>query len=354
MTNGLFTRLLEEAQGSGYNASAEDGKGGGMATIGVGLIGLGRHGMRYARHLLEPLPEARLVAVCRRDLKQGKAFAAEQGLRFYPEFRELVADRDVHAVIVVTPPSLTREICLEAIAWKKPLLIEKPLATTGADARVMVSAASAAGIPLMTAHTVRYEAAVAALREKLETVGTRRYLVVSNRGEPQREVIDDPAGYGGRGVLLETGIHLLDLIRFLTGEEIAEVSCEMDRPVPGGPENRALASLRTTGDFRCILDASRVTGGRVSRAEWVGEHGQIGGDWIHHRVWRITSRDVMEEWRVDNRPTVVTVMRLFLQALERGGSMPVTGLDGQRAVEIADACYRSSAEGGRCIRLGES
>ena len=325
-----------------------------MAAIGVGLIGLGRHGLRYARHLLEPLPGARLVAVCRRDVKQGQAFATEHGLRFYPEFRDLIADRDVHAVFVVTPPIWTREICLEAVARKKPLLIEKPLATTGVDARLMVSAAGAAGIPLMTAHTVRYEAAVAALREKLESVGTRRYLVVTNRAEPHREVMDDPTGYGGRGVLLETGIHLLDLIRFLTGDEIVEVSCEMERPMAGGPEDRVLASLRTTGNFRCILDASRVTGGRVSRAEWVGEHGQIGGDWIHHRVWRFTARDVIEEWRIDNRPTVLTVMQLFLQGLERGGTMPVTGLDGQRAVEIADACYRSSAEGGRCVRLGES
>ena len=323
-----------------------------MAPLGVGVIGLGRHGMRYVRHLLEPLPEARLVAVSRRDVDQGTALAAEHSLRFYPDFRDLIADRDVHAVIVVTPPRWTRDICFEAVRWKKPLLIEKPLAIHGTDARAMVDAAAAAGVPLMTAHTVRFETAVTALHEQLETVGARRYLVLSNRVEPHPELMQNAQDYGGRGVLLETGIHLLDLIRFLTGEEVVEVSCRMERSEPGGPEQRALASLRTTGNLWCVLDSSRVTGGRVSRAEWIGEQGQIAGDWIHHRLWRITSRDRMEEWRLENRPTLTTVLRLFLHALERGAPMPVTGLDGQRAVEIADACYRSEEAGGSPVEVG--
>ena len=317
-----------------------------MAPIGIGLIGLGRHGMRYAHHLLEPLPEARLVAVCRRDAVHGAAFAAEHRVRFHQDYHQLIADPGVEALVVVTPPALTRPICLEAVRRRKPMLIEKPLATTGADARVMVQAAAGAGIPLMTAHTVRYETALLALRHELESVGARRYLVLSNRVEPGPDVLRNPTDYAGRGVLLETGIHLLDLVRFLTGEEVVEVRCEMDRLNPTGPESRALASLRTSGNFPCVVDCSRVTGGRVSRAEWVGEEGQVAGDWVQHRLWRISSRDALEEWKVENRPTVVTVLRAFLDALQRGVPMPVTGLDGQRAVEIADACYRSAEQGG--------
>lgn len=324
-----------------------------MTPIGIGLIGLGRHGMRYARHLLEPRPEARLVAVCRRDIAQGVAFAAERRVRFYPDYRDLIADPEVEALLVVTPPSLAPPICREGARWRKPMLIEKPLAVTGADAREMVRVTSAAGIPLMTAQTVRYEAAVLALREELDSVGPRRYLTLSNRVEPRPEVTQHPEEYGGRGVLLETGIHLLDLVRFLTGEEVVEVRCEMDRPTPTSAESRALASLRTAGEFRCIVDSSRVTGGRVSRAEWVGKRGQVGGDWIQHRLWRLTSRDVLEEWKVDNRPTVVSVLHAFLEALHRGMPMPVSGLDGQRAVEIADACYRSAAQDGRPVAVDQ-
>jgi predicted dehydrogenase len=307
--------------------------------------------MRYAKHLLEPSQEARLVAVSRRNVQRGTEFASAQGIRFHQDWQDLIADRHVEAVVVVTPPSLNRSVCLAAVQWRKAMLIEKPLAVTGADARAMVAAATSAGIPLMTAQTVRYEAAAIALKHELASVGRREYMVLSNRVEPNPDLTSNPADYGGRGVLLETGIHLIDLVRYLTEEEVMEVRCEMDRERPAGPERRALASFRTSGNFRCIVDSSRVTGGRVSRAEWVGEKGQVAADWIQHRLWRITSRSHCEEWKVKDCPTVETVLRAFLAALKQGTPMPVTGLDGQRAVEIADACYQSAQEDGRRVTL---
>ena len=321
-----------------------------MAPLGIGLIGLGRHGMRYVRHLSDPSPDARLVAVCRRDAGQGRAVASRHGVKFFQDYGDLIACPQVDAVIVVTPPSLCLPICLAAVRAGKPLLIEKPLACTGADARTMVRAAETAGVPLMTAHTLRFDRAVLALKLQLAAVGARRYLVLTNRVEPRPEVVRDPEDYGGRGVLLEIGIHQLDLVRFLTGEEVAEVRCELERPSPDAAELRALVSLRTTGGLPCVLDVSRVTGGRVCRAEWIGADGQLCADWVHHRVRRVSAGSAVTEQPVEDVPTVAAVFRAFCSALTQGLPMPVTGLDGQRAVEIADACYES-AESGRIVRL---
>jgi predicted dehydrogenase len=321
-----------------------------MASLGIGLIGLGRHGMRYVRHLSDALPGARLVAVCRRDVERGRAVASQHGVKFFREYVDLIADPLVGAVVVATPPSLCLPICLAAVRAGKPMLIEKPLACTGADAREMARAAGAAGIPLMTAHTLRFDRAILALKSQLAAVGARRYLVLTNRVEPRPEVVRDPQDYGGRGVLLEIGIHLLDLIRFLTGEDVAEVRCELERPAPKAAELRALVSLRTTDGLPCIVDVSRMTGGRVSRAEWVGADGQLEADWVRHRLRTVSAGNVAAEQDVEDVPTVEEVLRAFVGALARGGPMPVTGLDGQRAVEIADACYES-AESGRVVRL---
>jgi len=322
-----------------------------MAPLGIGLIGLGRHGMRYVRHLADTPLGARLVAVCRRDTEQGRTVASRHGAKFFQHYEDLIASPQVDAVIVATPPSLCLPICLAAVKAGKPLLIEKPLACTGADAREMVRAADAAGTPLMTAHTLRFDRAVLALKSQLATVGARRYLVLTNRVEPRPEVLRAPEDYGGRGVLLEIGIHLLDLVRFLTGEEVAEVRCEVERPSPKSAELRALASLRTTGGLSCIVDVSRVTGGRVSRAEWIGADGQLIADWVHHRVRKVSAGNVEAEQAVEDVPTVESALRAFLDALTSGVPMPVTGLDGQRAVEIADACYESAAIG-KLVKLG--
>jgi predicted dehydrogenase len=197
----------------------------------------------------------------------------------------------------------------------------------------------------MTAHTLRFDRAVLSLKARLASAGPRRYLVLTNRVGPRSEVLDDPNDYGGRGVLLEIGIHLLDLVRFLTGEEVGEVRCELERPSPDAAELRALASLRTAGGLPCIVDVSRVTSGRTSRAEWIGADGQLAADWVHHRVRRVSAGNVVSEEAVEDVPTVEAVLCAFCDALARGAPMPITGVDGLRAVEIADACYESAASG---------
>ncbi len=316
-----------------------------MTPLGIGLIGLGRHGMRYVRHLREDSPGGRLVAVCRRDAAQGHAVAAEHGATFFQHYEDLIADPRVEAVVVVTPPSCYPAICLAAVRAGKPLLIEKPLGCTVADARAIVQAAGGAGVPLMTAHTLRFDRAILALKSQLGSVGERRYLTLTNRIEPRPDVLRHPGDYGGRGALLEIGIHQLDVVRFLTGEEVAEVRCEMDRPSPGAAESRALVSARTTGGMPVILDVSRVAGGRVGRAEWIGADGQLSADWYGHRVRLVSAGNVVTEQAVEDVPTVEAVLRAFCEAVTRGAPMSVTGADGLRAVEIAEACYESARTG---------
>ena len=71
-----------------------------------------------------------------------------RGIPVYGDYRALIADPTVEAVVVVTPPSLCPAICLETVKARKPLLIEKPLAPTGREARTMVTAAEEAGVLL--------------------------------------------------------------------------------------------------------------------------------------------------------------------------------------------------------------
>jgi predicted dehydrogenase len=319
-----------------------------MRALGIGLIGLGRHGLRYATHLAKgDIADGKLIAVSRRDAVVGKAAAASLHAYYYTDYRDLIHDPKVEVVVVVTPPALALPICLEAVRARKPLLIEKPLAITGAQAHEMVQAAEQAGVPLMTAHTLRFEPVLQEFRAAIPTVGTRRYLTLTSRVEPRPQGPYRADEFGGRGVLLEIGIHLLDAIRVLTGDEVADVQCEMERLESGGPEVRVWASLRTTSGFPVLLDVSRVTRGRVSRAEWVGAEGQLQVDWMHHRLVRTEAGLARQEQAITPAPTVVATLTAFLNAIQHGTPPPISGLDGQRAVEIADACYEAAATGAR-------
>ena len=112
----------------------------------IGLIGAGRHGSRYIHHLLHDLPGVSLAALCRKRIGQGLPSLTTTEIPVYGDYRALIADPTVEAVVVVTPPSLCHEICLEAVQARKPILIEKPLAPTGREARAMVTAAEKAEI----------------------------------------------------------------------------------------------------------------------------------------------------------------------------------------------------------------
>lgn len=320
--------------------------------IGVGLIGVGRHGVRYAQHLIHDLSTASLRAVCRRHPEQGFQVAGAESVKVYGEARSLIADPTVDVVIVVTPPIYSPQICGLAVQARKPLLIEKPLATTATDARTMVAHARELGVPLMTAQTLRFDRTIQHMKTLQPCIGRSRQLDLVFHIEIRKTAPDHVDGYGKRGAVLEIGVHMLDLVRYLSGEEPREVRCTMDRQPPTAPETRALVHLTTTGGTTCRIEIARVLESRAGRAIWIGSQGQVEADWMHRRI-RCADDAGVETMNVDLPPsqTVLATLTAFLQAVKNNAPMPITAEDGCRAVEIAEACYRSAQAGGKAVTL---
>lgn len=317
-----------------------------LTPLGIGLIGLGRHGSRYAKHLSVDIPEARLAAVCRR--RGGEGSGLPQAVPCYDDYRALIADPQVEAVVVVTPPVLNREICTAVARAKKPLLVEKPLAITAEEARAIAREARQSGTVMMTAQTLRFDATVVGLRERQARLGTLQYLSLASRMEP-RGLSEDDRWFGGRGCVLETGIHLLDLVRFLTGDEVHTVSCDMDLVPPQGAERLVVGRLTTSRGLVCLLDVSRLSSGRIGRVELIGSEGQLAADWCGRRIMQVSAHHGPGEWQTAADPTVLGTLRSFIRSVREDVAPPVTIEDGKRAVEIAEACYASARQGGLAV-----
>ena len=318
--------------------------------LGVGLVGAGHHGLRYARHLLEGLPGAHLAALCRRRPEAPLGLDLPPSVPVYTDYHALVSDPAVQAVVAVVPPVLNPGICLAAAQAGKPVLIEKPLAITAAEARLMASATARAGVPLMTAQTMRFDPTVLALSAARAEVGPLRYLSLTSRIETKQHAPDHAAGYGNRGALLEIGVHLLDLVRFLTGDEVADLRCETDT-LPPTPDTLATVTLRTTRGAPCFLDIARVAAGRVARLDWIGTHGQLSADWHRGTLTCITDRGPVPLPPIPPRPTIATTLTAFLTAIQTATPPPITGEDGLRAVELVDACYSSAERDGHRVSV---
>jgi predicted dehydrogenase len=319
--------------------------------LGIGLIGAGRHGSRYIHHLLHDLPGVSLAALCRKRISEEVLSLPKTEIPVYGDYRALINDPTVEAVVVVTPPSLCAEICFEAVKAKKPMLIEKPLAPTGHEARAMVTAAEEAGLLLMTAQTMRFDSTILLFKNHLAKIGELRYATFTSRietkvGDQVRSLMP-----GQRGALLEVGIHLLDVVPFLIGEEVVTVRCELDQLPAVAPETMALVQAQASSGLRCIMDIARVAAGRVARTEWIGTQGQIAADWYHHRVSGVIGESAPFEWSAQPQQTILATLRAFIHAVQTNSRPPVTGRDGCRAVEVADACYRSAELGGTSVSV---
>ncbi|MHC9064451.1 Gfo/Idh/MocA family protein [Nitrospira sp. CMX1] len=315
--------------------------------IRVGLIGVGRHGARYAQHLVHDLPMASLQAVCRRHPEQGFQLPGADSVTVYGEAHALIADPSVDAIVVVTPPLYSPEICRLAVQARKPLLVEKPLATTVTDARTMVALAHDAGLPFMTAQTLRFDRTIQHMKRFQSSLGRSLELDAVFQIEIRKTAPDHVAGYGKRGALLEIGVHMLDLARFLTGEEVQAVRCTMDHIPPIAPERMASVHLTMTGGTICRMEITRVVSERAGRAIWVGSQGRVEADWMRRRICTETSSgETTADIDIPPSLTVLDTLSAFLQAVHDGTPMPITGEDGCRAVEIAEACYQSAQLGG--------
>lgn len=318
-----------------------------MARIGIGLIGTGRHGDRYAQHLLRDAPELELVGIARRDAALARQQAAQYGCRAFAHYRDLLAAPEVHAVIIVVPPTLHREMVLAAAAAGKAVLLEKPAAPTVEDGRAMLSAVRDAGIPLMVAQTLRYNGVVSTLKRLLPEIGPIHALRISQRFEPSRPGwIDDPNVAGG-GVMLHTGVHSFDLVHHLSGMAVERVVCETASVGTARTEDNFSATLRLEGGAALAsVSGSRATASRSGPIEIAGRDGQLIGDHVFNQAFLVRGTVATPVEVPPPVPTVRETLLDFGRALATGAPMPISLLDGLRAVAVARAGYAAAARGG--------
>jgi predicted dehydrogenase len=314
-----------------------------MARLGIGLIGVGRHGSRYARHIVQELPDVRLVALARRDFDLGRQQANEFGCRAYADYRDLMAAPDIDAVIVVVPPTLHREIIETAAALRRPVLLEKPAAATVAEGRRMLQAARVAGIPVMVAQTLRYNGVVRLLLQEQVSIGRLHSLRITQRFEPSRPGwIDDPAVAGG-GIIIHTGVHGFDLMRLLSGLEAERVSCEMSRIRTERTEDNFTAVIRLSdGITLASIAGSRATASRSGPIELAGEEGQLIADHVLNTLGLLHGSTLSPLPLPAPVPTVREVVRDFAAAVEKGAPVPIPLEEGLKAVAVAAACYEAA------------
>jgi predicted dehydrogenase len=259
-----------------------------VPTVAVGLIGYGWIGRAHSVALNRlrdatwpPNVLPRLAAICGRNEEKVSSAAQRWGYAgYYTDWRDLVADPDVAAVIVGAQTYLHREPSLAALAAGKHVLCEKPLAPDLAEARQMRDAARQSKSLAMTGFNYRFVPALKLMRDLIQSGALgpvnlfRGHYLNESRRDPALPAFGSAPEVRGRGPLNDVGSHLFDIARFLLGD-IAAVSGKVlthvtPRPSPSRPgemeavtqEDSFHGVVEFANGVSGILEGSSVATGR--------------------------------------------------------------------------------------------
>jgi UDP-N-acetylglucosamine 3-dehydrogenase len=332
------------------------------SPLNVGVIGVGQMG---ARHLetWDRLEDANLVAVADPDEARARRAIRRRPIEWHADWQELLARPDVEAVSIVTPSGEHAEVALAALAAGKHVLVEKPIATSVADALRMAAAARTAGLKLMVGHVERFNPAVHKVAQMLqeERLG-QIFRAHAIRVGPL------PVRIADAGVALDLATHDLDVMQHVLARDITRVYAEGTRFSHPTHEDMIACLLRfgEDGPFG-LLDVNWLTPEKRRELTIIGEGGMLTASYITQDVWFVESAASRTGWdeltrvRGDAAGTVVRFelhkqeplyleLAAFAACIAENCIEPVTAYEGARALATALAVRESAAQS-RAITL---
>ena len=358
----------------------------GAQPLGVGVLGAtGNIGRRYRAELRAIPEQARIVALCARRIERLRRARDEDGAGLITtDWREVVAHPEVHVVLIATPDDQHLEPALECAAAGRHLICEKPVARTTAEAVAIREAFRETGLGHFVPFWSRYEPPLARARELIAggAVGRVRWFTYRRhmpRTAGSAFTWRDDAAVSTAGAVADLGVHMIDVVRWILGEEPRRVMAqgqvlESSKPYAGELDMQEAAACTeaaeerrpTAWDHGTVLvelsggitgvlmtsESARVRGGLSPELEIHGDTASLSADSSSGRI---------ELLRGDGPPRVETVatdagVNRFgshvLPALRERASTPAgsgsdhPGLDdGVQAARYVDACLNSAETG---------
>ena len=270
----------------------------GSKKLGIGVVGLGRLGSAYAKYFTGRITGAALVAVSDVNETAAASSASQLGVsNVYSRYQDLIADKAVAAVVIVSPTSTHREIVNEAANHGKPIFCEKPLSINLDEALAMLEVVEDTSVFFQMGFMRRFDKGYVAAHNKIKegAIGTPVVFKSSSR-DPYRPSLEylDPAHSGG--LLVDCGIHDLDLARWYMGDIASVYSIGGTLAYPEmktiGDIDNAVTSLYFASGTLGVIDLSRngVYGYDI-RTEILGTEGTLKIGYLRETPILVMTKD---------------------------------------------------------------
>jgi len=317
-----------------------------MDKVRWGILGCGDVTEVKSGPALQKVPRSELVAVMRRDGAKAADYASRHGVaRHYDDSDRLIADEEVNAIYIATPPSSHMDLVLKCLAAGKPVLTEKPMALDVKECRTMNDAAAAAGVSLSVAYYRRALPRFEKLRDIVQSgaIGTPRAVCVRHMQAADRSPAEtwklDPGTNGG-GLFVDMQTHALDWLTYVFGAPVSVVG-DVRRSDPASPVEDSVSYLAQFANIAVTGSCCFAAGLHDESLTIIGDRGTANMGFM--RPSPITLETEAGVQTID-LPDPAHVHQPFIERLVAhyldGAPNPCSGEDGMRATALVDDIYR--------------
>ena len=319
-------------------------------SIGIGVIGAGVMGADHARSVATALGGAHLAALSDADADRAARVATETGAaRRHADGMALIADPSVDAVLIASPDATHAGFVLACLKAGKPVLCEKPLAATLAEAEEIIAAETALGRRLVQVGFMRrFDPAYAAMKARLDAgeIGAAVMLHCVHRNASA------PSWFDAEMVITNAAVHEIDIARFLLGQEIAAatVFAPPASGAAGGSDRQFLVLETARGVLVNVEVFVNAAYGYDVRAELVGERGTLTRTPQDPVVLRQAGREsgaFSPDWRAHFAAAYQLQLQGWVQSIRTGVPVGASAWDGYAATATALACVGGLGRGER-------
>ena len=314
-----------------------------MKKLGVAVIGTGQWGKNHAR-VYKELSSTELVAVCDVNVERAKSIAAQYGVKAYSDSTQMLKDKQIEAVNVCTWSTILAKEAKKALNAGKHVLVEKPMATTPQQAQKLVHTAQENGLHLTVGFLMRFIPGLQLIRQSVEDKKIGDLVCVT-----AKRVSQWPERIGDVGVIKDTAIHDIDVMRFISKQDPVSVYAKMGSMRIKKFEDYAQIMLTYRNGESAFIESNWLTPYKTRMLTATGSEGIMRLDYITQDLW-IEQKTETVQPRLPFQEPLKAELQHFVDCIVDNKKPIVTGEDGVKALEIATGAIQSSSKN-RAIQL---
>lgn len=314
-----------------------------MKKLGAAVIGTGFWGKNHAR-VYKELAETELVAICDIDAQRAKNVAEQFGAKPYTDPTKMLKNRDIEAVSICTWSTVLAKEATKAVEAGKHVLVEKPMAASVKQAEKLLEAAKKGGVHLSVGFLMRFIPGLQHMKRAVENKAIGELVCTT-----AKRVSQWPERIGDVGVVKDLAIHDIDVMLHLFNQDPTAVYARTGSMKHKRFEDYAQIMLTFEGGKSAFIESNWLTPYKTRILIATGSEAIMKLDYITQELTIENAKETVQP-RYPMQEPLKLELQHFANCILKKEQPLITGLDGLKALRIAEAALKSSATG-RTISL---